>query len=671
MPAIYQHSAVTILVKRASTEKEEPKTKRLEEIFASDGELAESLPGYVARPGQLALADAIRRCIDNGSNGLFEAGTGTGKTLAYLVPAMLHNGPVIISTGTKNLQDQLLGKDAPVARALLPSKKIVLLKGRANYLCPFRLDRHLKTLTSNAASLHQLEEIRRWSYQTRTGDLTEVINLEEQPALQAQVTSTRDNCGGHRCPKFDSCPLYRARAQAHAADIVIVNHHLLFADMALQEENLSGLLPEAAAVIVDEAHQIPEIARTFFGERVGSGQLAGLLKDIRQELQLLGNDDPATATEVDNVERVLQRLTDQFAAEAQSETGSGTGWLNPVARKLVLELDDQLAELRTQLEMVSVRSDFMGQCLVRCNRFSDQFALLSEGEPYDADVEADSTEPVHVHWLETHLRGFVLHLSPLSIARELSDATQDESTSWIFLSATLSVDASFDHFAAELGQQDATMLRCESPFDFESNVKAYLPAGLPLPSHPDHIEKLVQEVRPLLEINPGRAFFLFTSHRALQQAALQLEGLSKPLLVQGQMPKSQLLAEFMSRHGSVLLGTQSFWEGVDVRGASLKLLIIDKLPFPNPSDPLVAGRSRALEAAHENSFAKLMLPETVLSLRQGFGRLIRSEEDHGLFVLGDPRVQQKSYGPFIQSNLPSMPWLSEKAEVVNWLKSLA
>ena len=625
------------------------------DIFDS---LAHAWPEYSVRKGQLELAINIESVMKSGAVGIFEAGTGTGKTLSYLIPAFIASGSVIISTGTKNLQDQLFQKDLPVLKKMFPKKRVALLKGRANYLCPQRLKTSIKIDHQNKLLAHQLMEVRSWSTRSRTNDLTEILDPEKNAALQKRVTSTRDNCLGSRCPEFNECPLYRARERASQADIVIVNHHLLLSDLAQREENIRSLLPDVTALVIDEAHQIPGVARQFFGQRLSSGQFSELLRDVIAELSLLGNDDPHSLDYVRALDSQLALLKQLMLAGTDSYYEE---WLDEKARHLILAVDQALVELGNRLLDVAARSDGLAQCAKRALGMADIFALLTE----QADPSGD-----YVHWIERTQGSYTIHLSPLKISAEFQKVVRDSEASWIFTSATLSVDGSFNHFKSELGVSDTISAIFESPFDYLSSVKAYVPAGLPEPGREEHTKQLVARCVPLITNNKERTFFLFTSHRALQLAALELKQIGRPLLVQGTKSKIQMLIEFKDSPRSVLLGTQSFWEGVDVRGAGLQLLIIDKLPFPNPSDPIYNAQSMSIRSNGGNSFTELALPKTVLSLKQGFGRLMRETSDAGLFVLGDSRMSNRSYRKYIISNLPEMVWLDKQEDALAWMLKL-
>jgi len=613
------------------------------------------LEGYVHRPVQLSLAENIMSIIQSASTGVFEAGTGTGKTLSYLVPAFLAEGKVIISTGTKNLQDQLYQKDIPMLHPLFPQKRVALLKGRANYLCTHRLKTQLKLKQRNKTLESQLVDVRAWSAQTRSGDLTEILDLDEQPELIRLVSSTRDNCLGTRCPDYNECAVYRAREYASQSDIIVINHHLLFADLSQTE---GALLPKAIALIVDEAHQVPDIARQFFGQRISSGQMNELVRDVKAELTILGNDDPVTLTALTRLETQHNHLKDRVLG---SEEQDFNRWCSAETTLLIHEVDHALADLGDQLAGVSMRSEGLAQCARRTLAFADQFAILTE---------QTELEDEYVHWIDRSEKGYVIHLSPLSVASEIRTLVNASGAGWVFTSATLSVNRKFDHYLDEMGLDGEIAEIFDSPFDYAACVRAHILNDLPVPGRDAHTIALVEQTRPFINANPGRTFFLFTSHRALRLAAELMADSPRQVFVQGTMAKSQLLAAFRQTSGSVLLATQSFWEGVDVRGAELKLLIIDKLPFPSPGDPLYEARAEAIQNQGGNSFTELALPKTVLSLKQGFGRLIREETDRGLFVLGDPRMKNRSYKNYVKNNLPEMQWLEQSEEAIEWLRKL-
>lgn len=629
-------------------------------ILGPDGELAGLIRGYRERRQQIDMANDVAGAIAAGTDLLVEAGTGTGKTWAYLVPIVLSRVRAIVSTGTKTLQDQLFLNDLPVVLQLEQGRgiKVALLKGRANYLCPERLDRKLKTLDGHADA-SELVRVREWSERTRTGDITELLDVEREAHLVPSITSTAENCLGNECPRVAECPLYRARARAADADIVIVNHHLLFADMALQDDNLAPLLPDVDAIVVDEAHQVPEIARHFFGLRIGSGQLFDLCRDIQSEIALLGADDMALIECVRHVESATQAMNDVLAGSAQ--VALERALLEPAVAGAIERLDFGLGNLATVLDAAAVRSRGLANCYQRATRLLDRFAMLTEPAGLDGE---------YVQWLEVRERGFSIHLTPVSIASHFGERVRESRQTWILTSATLEVADRFDYMVQMLGISGVRTSSHASPFDFFRQVKAWIPEALPAPGNDAHTDALVAACLPIIREVPGRTFFLFTSYRALARAATLFAASGLAYLVQGDVSRTRLLERFRRTERCVLLATQSFWEGVDVRGARLQCLIIDKLPFANPDDPITGAQMRAMDRAGGNGFMDYLVPDAAISLRQGFGRLVREENDRGLFVLGDPRITTKPYGRSLLACLPDMAWLESQAACIEYVQNL-
>ena len=613
----------------------------LDHYFGEDGFLTNSVSGFVVREQQVAMARVVEQSIQENDVTFLEAGTGTGKTFAYLVPIFLSGKKTIISTGTKTLQDQLRFQDLPLLGKLFPKKRIAMLKGRSNYLCPQRLQKHLKVLATDERTLARLVHIQSWSLTTTTGDLGEVSEMDDR--LLPFITSSKDNCLGSACPQFDVCPLYTARKRAVDADVIVINHHLLFADLALKEESVSAILPEVGVIIVDEAHQIPEIARQFFGESIGSRRFIDLIRDLRSEMSLLGNDDPQLLSLVLQLESAISKMV-----KIIFESAADYDHLFSVSgQDIVEDVDHSLADLMDLMRVVSVRSQGLESCRRRVEQLADDFVLLTE----PTNLEN------YIHWIDKSAAGFNVHLSPISIADDLGQLFYNEDTAWIFSSATLCVDGNFEHIKQALGVPDATEQRFVSPFDFTTQVRACLPQGLPAPGDDAHTKQLVEAVLPLFRENSGRSFFLFTSYRAMNFARELLHAESLPIFVQGSMSRQKLLQAFRETKGSILLATHSFWQGVDVRGAELTCVIIDKLPFASPEEPLPRATMQAIETAGGNGFVDYLLPRAIIALNQGFGRLIRSETDRGLFVLGDPRIRSRSYGNVVMASLPEMPWV--------------
>lgn len=639
------------------------KETEIKSLLGPAGELSRRVSGYVQREQQVLMALDVWRAIETQSTLLAEAGTGTGKTYAYLVPAMLSNARTIISTGSKTLQDQLFYKDLPVVRDVTATgMKVALLKGRGNYVCPYRLDKHLKTLVPRAGSslAGELNRVREWYSRSVTGDVTEVLDMEADTHLLPLITSNTDNCLGAECPNIAECPLYRARAHALEADILVINHHLLFADMAMQDDNLASLLPSAATVIVDEAHQVPDVAPEFFGLRVSSGQFIDLCRDCTTELAVLGNDDLRLSRRVTGLERAVVAMT---AALGHAESNDPVVLLGSrESRQCIEKVDIALGDLLDSLDASAVRSRALANCHQRAARLLDRFAMLTEPGNLDEDS---------AHWLQVHDRGFVVHVTPLSIADRFSAHVKAAGQTWILTSATLTVNDSFDHIRGKLGLDDADERRYESPFNYRYQVKGWLPAALPRPGSDEHTRALVASCLPLIQNVRGRTFFLCTSYRALNLAAATLRDAGVICMTQGSMSRAALLECFRSTEACVLLATYSFWEGVDVRRANLQCLIIDKLPFANPDDPLVRARIKAFDSTGGNGFMDYLVPDAAITLRQGFGRLIRESADRGLFVLGDPRVLTQGYGRLFLKSLPDITWLDNQAQAISYIEELA
>nr|WP_238400791.1 ATP-dependent DNA helicase [Alloalcanivorax marinus] len=601
------------------------------------------------------MADAVAEAIRARGTLLVEAQTGTGKTLAYLLPALLSDGPTLVSTGTKSLQDQLFFKDLPVVlKALGLPRKAALLKGRANYLCPYRLELHqeeARFLTRETAE--QLQVVAHWAGRTRTGDIAELKQLPEDAPVWPWVTSTADNCLGTECPKYSECPLMNARKEAQEADLVVVNHHLFFADAALRGEGVSELLPSANTVIFDEAHQLPEVAATFFGDSLSTRQIQELGRDALSEAAHSALDLAALNQHISALDKAGQDLRLSLGEQERRAPWSEVAEL-PAVREAGEALLDALIDLNDFLEPEARASRGLESC---ARRASEHVLTLKS--------ILDANGPNRVYWFETFRRTVVLHSTPLSVAGQLRAQRDKHPCTWILTSATLSVAGRFEHLQKRLGLDEADTLSLESPFDFKRQAVFYVPENLPAPSSPDYTASLTRAMIPVIRAAEGRTFFLFTSHRALREAAALLREakLEYPLLVQGEAGRRELLDEFRRLGNAVLLGTSSFWEGIDVRGEALSCVIIDKLPFGSPGDPVAAARIEHINANGGNAFRDYQLPQAVLALRQGAGRLIRDPNDHGLLVVGDPRLVTKGYGRLFLDSLPGMT-RTRKAEVV-------
>lgn len=608
--------------------------------------MARRLPGYRPRQAQQEMSEAVAAAIEARRCLIAEAGTGTGKTFAYLAPLILSGRRAVVSTGTKNLQDQLFCKDLPVIReALGVPFKAALLKGRGNYLCLYRLEHVLSfRMGHQRTETLAVEKIRRWARATATGDIAEVADVPESWPLWHAATSTVDNCLGQECPHFADCFLVQARRKALDAEIIVVNHHLVWADWVVKNEGFGELLPDPEVFVIDEAHQFPETAAQFLGLSISARQLNELAHDSVLEQIKDAPDQPELAMAAERLEHAVADFRLALGVgETRRETWTGVGQEAPVLERFEA-MRQSLGTLIEGLKAAAVRGKGLESCWKR-------------GEALEARligfVESPGTECVR--WFETHKRGFALHHTPLEIAGEFAKFRRESQATWIFTSATLSVSGRFDHFVASLRLTDTGMGGWESPFDYANQSLLYLPEGLPEPSAPDYTAAVVNAAVPVLKASRGRAFLLFTSHQALQTAATLLPArIEYPLFVQGSQPKAVLLEAFRRAGNGVLLGTSSFWEGVDVRGPALSCVIIDKLPFASPSDPVLGARLETLKRRGSSPFAACQLPSAVIALKQGVGRLIRSSEDRGVLMLCDPRLLSKSYGKVFLDSLPPM-----------------
>jgi ATP-dependent DNA helicase DinG len=630
----------------------------LEHLLGADGPLARGLPGFAPRREQMHMARCVGEALHALETLVVEAGTGTGKTFAYLVPALLSGRHTIISTGTRTLQDQLFHRDLPaVAGVLGRPVNIALLKGRANYLCRHRLQLALASpqLAFGGAALARID---RWAQRTRGGDVAEVSDVAEDDPVWPSVTSTRENCLGPECPQYSGCHVVAARRAAQAADIVVVNHHLLLADMALKEEGFGDLLPGAEAVILDEAHQVPEIAAQFFGASLGGRQVAGFVRDAQAEFGRAGIESAAAQEHLLELERLVQELRAALPGGVNRLEWSGLG---AAALDILADIEARLGTLAQLLQ--SLQGD---TGIKHCARRALELAARCQ-----AMRAADEEEGVR--WVELRAQHWTLKFTPFEVAGRLHKFMDEASCAWIFTSATLAVGEDFSHFTGRVGQPQARAVRIDSPFDYGRQALLYLPDPMSNPSVPGHTRDVMQAAWPLLQAAGGRAFILFTSHRALQEGRAWLSGhtggaLPFPLLVQGEAPRDALLREFRRLGNAVLLGTGSFWEGVDVKGDALSLVVIDKLPFASPDDPVLAARLEGIRRRGGNPFSEYQIPQAVLALKQGVGRLIRDAGDHGVIVLCDPRVRSRGYGRIFLRSLPAMPVTDDAQAAVAFLR---
>ncbi|EGT4274764.1 ATP-dependent DNA helicase [Cronobacter sakazakii] len=626
--------------------------------FAADGQLANAIPGFKPREPQRQMAQAVSAAIEAATPLVVEAGTGTGKTYAYLAPALRAGKKVIISTGSKALQDQLYSRDLPtVAKALEFKGRLALLKGRSNYLCLERLEQQaLAGGDLPVQTLSDVIQLRGWANETVDGDISTCGRVAEDAPVWPLVTSTNDNCLGTDCPLYKDCFVVKARKKAMEADVVVVNHHLFLADMVVKESGFAELIPEAEVIIFDEAHQLPDIASQYFGQSLSSRQLLDLARDIII----------AYRTEVKDTQQ-LQKCADRLAQSTQDfrlQLGDPgfRGNLRElladasISRALLL-LDDAL-ELCYDVAKLSLgRSALLDAAFERATLYRARLKRLKE-----------INQPGYSYWYECNSRHFTLALTPLTVADKFQDVIAEKGGSWIFTSATLSVNDDLHHFTERLGIHEAKTLLLPSPFDYARQALLCVPRGLPQTNQPQAGKALARMLQPLIEANQGRCFMLCTSHAMMRELAEQFRAtMTLPVLLQGETSKSQLLEQFISAGNALLVATSSFWEGVDVRGDALSLVIIDKLPFTSPDDPLLKARMEDCRLRGGDPFDEVQLPEAVITLKQGVGRLIRDVDDRGVLVICDNRLVMRPYGAVFLKSLPPTPRTRDIGEAARFL----
>lgn len=626
-------------------------------IFRPDGLLARHLPGFTYRHAQEEMGRLVRESLLESRHLAVEAGTGIGKTFAYLVPVLLSGRRAVISTGTKTLQDQLYDRDLPMLGAAIGRPvKVALLKGRNNYLCWHRLELSQQEGVRRGERASLFSEIQSWAHSGTSGDLTELADFSERDDLRGRITSTADNCLGNRCQFIDECFVAEARRQAQAADVVIVNHHLLLADLALKEAGFGALLPGVDAVIVDEAHQLPDIAQQFFGISLSGNELKRLARDVIAESRAVGLSGELEA---------LSDALDKGANDARLAAGKAAGripWDECPAslKEAVADWRECLDALGAALEPAVEISPGLRTCWERCRDGAARVSAFQEADPRG------------LCWVDVSTRSVILHWTPLDTGAELGSKIEAHGGTWIFASATLAVGDDFSHFLDRAGLVDPQTRVLPSPFDFANNARLYLPYDLPQPADPDFVPRMLAEVMPLIDATGGGAFILFTSYRALRdaQGLLASRDLPGPLLAQGDGPRSELLERFRDAGDAILLGTASFWQGIDVKGPALRVVVIDKLPFASPGDPLVRARIDAIRQGGGDPFNQFQLPQAALALKQGVGRLIRDFDDRGLVVLCDPRLRTRGYGRYLMDSLPPIPVVDDVDEALAFAKDL-
>ncbi|WP_431222246.1 ATP-dependent DNA helicase [Serratia sp. L9] len=628
--------------------------------FAPEGALAQAIKGFKPREPQKLMADAVTEAINFKQELVVEAGTGTGKTYAYLAPALRSKRKVIISTGSKALQDQLYARDLPtVAKALKYKGKLALLKGRSNYLCLERLEQQSMAGGELAGqTLIDLVRLRSWSSQTEEGDISSCSDVAEDSFVWPLVTSTNDNCLGSDCPLYKECFVVKARRRAMDADVVVVNHHLFLADMVVKEGGFAELIPEADVMIFDEAHQIPDIASQYFGKQLTSRQLLDLAKDIAIAYRTEVRD---TAQLQKSADRLSQSTQDfRLALGEPGYRGNLREVLSqPNVQRALLLLDDALELCYDVVKLSLGRSALLDAAFERATQFRTRLKRLKE-----------VNEPGFSYWYECNSRNFVLALTPLTVAERFREMLDDKPGSWIFTSATLSVNEQMGHFTDRLGLNKAKTLLLPSPFDYANQALLCVPRFLPSPNQPGGARQLARMLRPMIEANQGRCFFLCTSHQMMRELAEEFRAtLTLPVLLQGETSKGQLLAQFVEAGNALLVATSSFWEGVDVRGDALSCVIIDKLPFTSPDDPLLKARIEDCRLRGGDPFNDVQLPDAVITLKQGVGRLIRDTDDRGVLVICDNRLVMRPYGEVFLNSLPPTPRTRDLAQAIAFLKA--
>ena len=647
----------------------------MEEVFGPDGLIARYHPQYEYRPGQVEMAEMVHATLTGGGIALVEAGTGTGKTLAYLIPALASGQRVIVATATKALQEQLYKKDIPFLQEILPRPfEAVCMKGRANYVCLHRLKKAEETpILEGLDQVDQFDEIRRWAGQTETGDRAELIDLPEDLSFWPQIDARADTCLGQKCPEFDNCFITRMRQQAQEADVVIVNHHLFFADLALRGGDYGAVLPDYSTVIFDEAHELEDVAAAYFGSTVSTYRIGDLIQDAGR----LAITEPDAAVELSKALARLAQRADAFWLTFRGEE-SGDEWspgLKPRRPTRATGLQDGRYTIG-ETHFVRFNEDgsydatAAGEAYIALanalSRLSATLAMVknppaeldnilrrTEGMKFDLEFIVAGDQPSFVYWYERRGRGIFLNATPIDVSGILEERLFARVRSAVLTSATLAAGGNFDFIRNRLGIQEARQQIIESHFDYRHQAVLYLPPGMPDPRSRDFLDASVDEIVRILEVTRGRAFVLFTSVAAMRETFEQVRDMVDfPIFIQGQGSKAGLLDRFRNTEGAVLFATSSFWQGVDVQGEALSCVIIAKLPFAVPTDPVVAARQKYIDEQGGNSFYEYSVPQAAITLKQGLGRLIRSARDRGVLSILDPRLRTKAYGRYFLASIP-------------------
>ena len=633
----------------------------IESLFGQSGPFALAINGYSPRKPQIDMAKSVANAIKQDKQAIVEAGTGTGKTFAYLVPALLSDKKVMVSTGSKALQEQLFHRDLPALKKILgKGKKIALLKGRSNYLCIERLNQHVTHVpVDDPDVMHQLAMVAKFSGETRSGDMADCSGIEEDAKVLPYVTSTSDNCLGKDCPAFQDCFVRKARINAIESDLVVVNHHLFLADAVVKESGFGEIIPNVNCYIFDEAHQLPNIASEYFASRVSTRMVIELVRDIRLVYRSELFDMIQLGKTLDKLETAVWDLRLQFPSESQRGD-----WQQMIKQ----------ANVYRAIERVINDISFLYQVLKLCLERSEKIEKLFERTASlkgQLETMYEAQKPGFSFWFETTKRHLTFSITPLNVSERFRALVDNATSSWIFTSATLAVNGDLTHFAKDLGLNTDIMGVYDSPFDYENQAMLCIPRYLPEPSKSEMGFSIVSIAKQMIKAAKGRCFILFTSYRMLNLVA---DGLSHsveyPLLVQGQASKRILLEKFVMHGNSVLLGTASFWEGVDVRGDALSCVIIDKLPFAAPDDPLLQAKMKSHSGQGHDPFYSLQLPSAVIALKQGVGRLIRDKKDKGVLVICDNRLVTREYGRIFLASLPKMMRTRDLAQASKFLEAI-
>ena len=634
---------------------------QLSHIFSLNGQLSQNIKDFSPREEQLSMAQAVGDTIYNKSSLVIEAGTGTGKTLAYLAPVLLFNKKTIISTGSKNLQDQLFNRDLPaIKKALNFTGKIALLKGRANYLCLERLDQVIaQGVLGDKSVLTDLSKVRKWNNSTKTGDFTECVELAEDSPIISQLTSTTESCLGTDCPNYSECYVAAARRKALNADLVVINHHLFFADMAVKETGFGELIPHAEVIIFDEAHQLPDIASQYFGQSLTSRQLFDLCKDIN----IVYRTELKDMLQLGSTSDTLLKVVQDFRLLLGEENNTRGNWREFYKQSAVKKAFDLLQEkinfLSEVIKLTLGRSQTLDSIFERVESIKSQLKRLTETNIVG-----------FCYWYEGNGRQFGLHITPLTVADKFGEQLKIKEAAWIFTSATLEVGGTFNHFCQRLGIEHATQKILHSPFNYPEQSLLCVPRYLPTTNKTHTLTSLGEMLLPVIEANKGRCFVLCTSYTMMRGLAEYFREKSMlSILVQGETSKGKLLEQFTYTSHSVLVATSSFWEGIDVRGDALSLVIIDKLPFTAPDDPLLKARIEDCKLQGGDPFNDIQIPEAVITLKQGVGRLIRGVSDRGVVIICDNRLVMRNYGETFLKSLPNSSRTRDLNKVIQFLQN--